>query len=315
MIENVVFVLGAGASCPYGFPSGRELRKQICSSYVHDYEHYLKAKRASQPFISEELIKAKRFVDKFRKSSTSSIDLFIARNPEFSIEGKRAIIFRILIAEGESHFREGTPNRNQDWYTWLFEQMTDKLVLKEDYSRFNENDVSFITFNYDRSLEHFLYDSLVNSFSGIPYEKIIEQLNQIKICHVFGQMGPLEWQGQDGQIEYRVNRNVIGIDDLRENIKIVYEEGESPKLKEAKELISKAHRVIFLGFGYAKENLDALKIPEILADVQRVSGTALGLTSKQKQRIESLLRVDILGKSRDVYIKDKDCLALLREVL
>lgn len=287
MIENVVFVLGAGASCPYGFPSGRELRKQICSSYVSDCKLYLRAKKVPEPLISQELNKAKRFVDKFRKSSTSSIDLFIARNPEFSMEGKRAIIFRILIAEEASHFREETPNRNQDWYTWLFEQMTDKLVQKEDYSRFNENDVTFITFNYDRSLEHFLYDSLVNSFSGIPDEKIIEQLNQIKICHVFGQMGPLGWQGQYSQIEYRVNRKDINIDYLCENIKIVYEEGESPKLEEAKELISKAHRVVFLGFGYAKENLDALRIPNVLADVRQVFGTALGLTSKEKDRIVS----------------------------
>lgn len=28
--ENTIFILGAGASKPYGFPTGAELREQIC---------------------------------------------------------------------------------------------------------------------------------------------------------------------------------------------------------------------------------------------------------------------------------------------
>jgi len=314
MIENVVFVLGAGASCPYGFPSGRELREQIISIYASNCEAYLRTKERGKRLIPQALNKAKRFVDKFRKSSTKSIDLFLVRNPEYSRAGKRAIIFRILDAERASGFREKARYRDQDWYAWLFEQMTDELLQKEDYSRFSENDVSFITFNYDRSLEHFLYDSLVNSFIDIPEDKIIEQLNQIKICHVFGQVGPLEWQGQYSETEYRASLSNINIDALCDNIKIVHEKGENPKLREAQELISKAHRVFFLGFGYAEENLDALNIPAILSDVRQVFGTALGLTDKEKDRIASLFR-DISGKSRNVYIKNKDCLALLREVL
>lgn len=315
MIENVVFVLGAGASCPYGFPSGRELRLQIISNYAANCEAYLKTKEVGKPLIPQEVHLAKEFVEKFRKSSTKSIDLFLARNPDYSRAGKRAIIFRILDAERASGFREKARYRDQDWYSWLFEQMTKELLQKEDYSRFSENDVSFITFNYDRSLEHFLYDSLVNSFIGIPEDKIIEQLNQIKICHVFGQVGPLEWQGQDGQIEYRASLSNINIDALCDNIKIVHEKGENPKLREAQELISKVHRVFFLGFGYAEENLDALNIPAILEDVPLVFGTSMGLTNREKTKIVSQFQALIENKSRTAYIDNKDCLALLREVL
>ena len=322
MIQNTVFVLGAGASSPYGFPSGKDLRNEICSDHVDDCEAYLRAKGAPDGLIPSEEEKANRFVEKFRKSSTKSIDLFLARNPEFSRPGKRAIIFRILAAERASQFREETTNKIQDWYTWLFEQMTDKLVQKEDYSRFCcENDVSFITFNYDRSLEHFLYDSLVNSFNGIAVEKIIEQLNQIKICHVFGQVGPLEWQGQYSETEYRVNVKNINVDALCDNIRIVYEEGDNPKLKEARKIISNAHRVFFLGFGYAEENLDVLGIPEVLEEVQQVFGTALGFTKREITGVESLFRGIGFDKKksvnihRSVVIEDLDCLALLRQYL
>lgn len=212
--------------------------------------------------------------------------------------------------------REKTRYRNQDWYEWLFGQMTDELLQKEDYSRFSENDVSFITFNYDRSLEHFLYDSLISSFSGIPTDKIIEQLNQIKICHVFGQVGPLEWQGQYSETEYRVSVNNINVDALCDKIHIVHEKGENPKLEEAQEIISKANRVFFLGFGYAEENLNALRIPEVLVEVQQIFGTVLGLTVREKTKIESQLKAKIKGKSRVVMLEnDKDCLALLRYIL
>jgi len=313
MIQNAIFVLGAGASCPYGFSSGHDLRKLILSDHVNDCEAYLRAKGVPEPPILQERKIVNRFVEKFRKSSTESIDLFLSRNPEFSEAGKRAIIFRILAAEHASGFREKTKHGNQDWYKWLFKQMTDKIVRKEDYSRFCENDVSFITFNYDRSLEHFLYDSLINSFVGIPEDKIIEQLNQIKICHVFGQVGLLEWQGKDGQIKYRVDINTINIDDLCNNIKIVHEKGENPKLEEAQELISKASRVFFLGFGYAEENLDALGFPDVFADVQQVLGTALYFTKREITRVTSLFRPDIIKRS--VVIEDLDCLEFLRKYL
>lgn len=315
MITNAVFILGAGASCPYGFPSGRELRKKILTEYVSDYEKYLKAKGAIEPGMSEEhqpeeLHMAKKFVERFRKSTTGSIDLYLARNPEFNELGKRAIIFRILAAENASGFRERTKIRDQDWYTWLFEQMTDELVKKEDFLRFSENDVSFITFNYDRSLEHFLYDSLFNSFHGLAVEEIIKQIRQIEICHVFGQVGPLEWQAQHSTIEYRINVGCTNVGDLADNIRIVYEEGENHELERARKIISRAQRVFFLGFGYAQENLEALKIPEVLADVPRVVGTALGLTKKETATIKSQLSEG--GDGRSVVIQNQDCLSLLR---
>jgi hypothetical protein len=316
MIQNVVFVLGAGASCPYGFPSGKELRQQIIGHHVTDCHNYLSAVKGPHPLMAGHLDRAKQFVDAFRKSSTKSIDLFLARNPEFSKDGRRAIVFRILAAEQASGFREKTEKRTQDWYTWLFEQMTDELVRKDDYSRFSENDVSIITFNYDRSLEHFLYDSLSNSFKSIAAVKLIEQLDHVRICHVFRQVGPLEWQGQPNGVPYRVDVNQVGIDTLADNIRIVYDEGDNPKLKEAHALLSKAHRVFFLGFGYADENLDALGIPTVLAKVPLVSGTAFGFTKKEIDGVKSRLRAGgSSGDKQTVVIEDRDCLALLRESL
>jgi len=40
--EKTVLILGAGASKPYGFPTGEELRREIIDNYVNDVITYIK---------------------------------------------------------------------------------------------------------------------------------------------------------------------------------------------------------------------------------------------------------------------------------
>lgn len=317
--EPTVFILGAGASCPYGYPSGRELRREICTHFYEDYDRFILKRSKIASFVPPklELNEARNFADKFNKSSTKSIDLFLARNPEFEILGKKAIIFRIFAAERNSAFREQmrTGGRKQDWYSYIFDRLTDDHVEKNDYRRFCENKVSFITFNYDRSLEHFLYESLVNSFNNIPLEKIKEQLVKLRIIHIFGQIAGLEWQDLDSKIEYRWDINRINVQGLVNNLRIIYEENNNPELKEAHELLRKAQHIFFLGFGYAKENLELLNIPKALKQGQNIYGTALGLTPKEIQDKKTIFPDQSPPYASLVHIEDLDCLMLLRQYL
>ena len=229
--------------------------------------------------------------------------------------GKWAIIFRIFAAEKNSTFREQMPNRNQDWYSYLFERLTDELVRKEDYVHFGENNASFITFNYDRSLEHFLYESLLNSFNGIGAGKIQEQINKLRVIHVFGQIAGLEWQELEGRIEYGRDINLIDVQRLGDKLRIIYEENENPVFEEARKLISEAKRVFFLGFGYAKENREVLKIPEILNTEQKIYGTALNFKKKEIKSIKNIFPQSSPPYVPTTYIENMDCLTLLREYL
>ena len=47
--EETVFILGAGASCPYGYPDGKELREQICSNFARESKTYFLAQANGQP--------------------------------------------------------------------------------------------------------------------------------------------------------------------------------------------------------------------------------------------------------------------------
>jgi len=313
--EPTVFILGAGASCPYGYPSGTKLREQILSSFVQDSLTYFE--NESRGPIGPLQAQAEEFVEKFRKSTNMSIDLFLARNPEFMKIGKWAIIFRILIAEANSRFREEMDKRDQDWYSNLFTKLTDDLVKKDSYSRFCQNDVSFITFNYDRSLEYFLHESLANSFHNVGAGKIIEQMNKLRVIHVFGQVAGLDWQDLKSRIKYGCNISVIDPGALAENLKIIYEEQENPQLAKAHEQIRKAKNIFFLGFGYAKENLKILNIPTVLRQDHRIYGTALNCVPKEIADIKSHLGISWDGKvlHHDVQIQNCDCLRLLRDFL
>jgi len=229
--------------------------------------------------------------------------------------GKWAIVFRILDAESKSQFREKMENKSQDWYSYLFGKLTEDLVKKDDYSRLSENNISFITFNYDRSLEHFLYESLLNSFNNISTEKIKEQLTTLRVIHIFGQVAGLDWQDIFDKIEYRRDINRINLPGIVKNLRIIYEENENIELEEARELISNAQHIFFLGFGYAKENLKVLNIPKILKKGQNIYGTALHLTKKEIKDIQSIFPDMPPPYASYVHIENIDCLMLLRQYL
>lgn len=122
--ERAVFVLGAGASKPYGYPTGAELRNEICSNFVNQYHANVLRGESSHTHREMRLRSVRGFTETFFKSSTKSIDLFLSRNPDFAEFGKLAIIASILDAEAKSTFREEMPKPDQDWYSHLFNRMT-----------------------------------------------------------------------------------------------------------------------------------------------------------------------------------------------
>jgi hypothetical protein len=325
MIEKrTVFVLGAGASCPYGFPTAGMLRSQILSHFQDQYLDFLcgageeiGATRTANGYPS--LRDARHFLECFDLSSTKSIDLFLSRNPQFEKVGKMAICLSILHAEKDSSFREQVEKTEaeRDWYFYLYDRLTREATGKEDYCQFAENRVTFVTFNYDRSLEHFLFTSLLHSFGGIDEQKTKDELNKRPVIHVYGKPAPLPWGQDNGQkvlpyarhIDNFASIDLLGIID---NIYVVHGQRANPNLERARKKIREAEHVFFLGFGYAKENLEALGIPGALRTEHYIRGTAMGATRGELIDIKS--RLLGMGHMRQ-EILDCDCLHLLRECL
>jgi hypothetical protein len=312
--KNTLFILGAGASVPYGYPTGAGLRSYICGSFQNAYRRlFLPKKPGADQETKDETEKAQEFVDVFFKSSTPSIDLFMARNRKFSEMGKKAIVVAMMEHEKESRFREKAHYPEQDWYTHLYEKMTEGMITPDSLPEFKKNKVNFITFNYDRSLEQFFYESLRNSFSASPEEEIIKAFGSMTIAHVYGKLGALDWESRKGT-KYRSGCNLGLLKRAYQNIRTIYEVGPND-CAEMKELIAQASRVFFLGFGYAKENLDAIGVAELLAGNRNIFGTAFNRLPEEIMRIKNALK----RRSKrphygfvDPKIENCDSLSLLR---
>jgi len=331
--KKTVFVLGAGASCPYGYPSGARLRELIC--HPEEFVNYKHLWNSVQN-ISE--VQVKQFKDAFEKSSIKSIDIFMANNPKLAPVGKYIIAFEVFRAESQSCFGEKAKLQQEelayainhgkfvprklllitlfqggDWYFYLYNRLIEGLVGPNALPDFSDGKIAFITFNYDRSLEHFLYESLRNSFTEVSEDRIIQSLSQLKILHVYGQIAPLKWQNPSDYVDYKPLLSESFLQNTANNIRTIYEQKESPELNEARQLLAQAEQIFFLGFGYAEENLEILKLSDRTKRTSWIYGTAFGLENGElndyRNKIIEWLPVD---SSQRVRVENMDCLKLLR---
>lgn len=264
--QKTVLILGAGASYPYGFPLGYELSKLILEDIT------IKREFEKTDFLGRPINDAKKFAESFLKAGVSSIDEFLSTREDFIEIGKYFIAKLLLPFEREDRLFDPFDYRiKDDWYKYLLQSMmTPKL------EEFGSNNISFITFNYDRSLEHFLFTSLKNRFN-VEDEVVSEQLNKIDFIHVHGQLGLLPWQKTKQGISivgYGSDVNPSMLHSVRNNIKIIHEANPiSQDFKDASAKIYEADKVYFLGFAYNPLSLKRLNLPE--RKNKTVAGTAL----------------------------------------
>jgi hypothetical protein len=281
-----VFVLGAGASRPYGYPLGSELKKTICDQLSND-ESGLFKKLRSLDFGESDIAK---FRSALFYSGKSSVDAFLEHRREFIEIGKSVIAYSLIVHEDqEDMFRIG------NWYEYFYNRLKTPS-LKE----FDQNKISIITFNYDRSLEHYLFTALKNTF-GERTEACASKLNNISIVHVYGQLGSLPWQTsrrsekiippwEDDTRPYKpTNLSVEDLEKAASGIRIIHENEdirEDPKFTEAHSLICKATKVHFLGFGYDETNVKRLNVSCDSKDrPKKYLGTVYGLKKAEKSRV------------------------------
>lgn len=128
-----------------------------------------------------------------------SIDNYLdAHSSDEKIElcGKLAIVECILEAERQSRLFFKLPEAsgidmsglNETWYANFFQLLTEN-VRKEDVGKVFEN-VSFIVFNYDRCIEHFLVYATANYYR-ITIENAQQLVSKLTLLHPYGVVGRL----------------------------------------------------------------------------------------------------------------------------
>lgn len=257
--KKTVLVLGAGASSPYGFPTGAELRVRIINAGAEMLRGLKKQYHDSDEYYEY----GKKFVTKFKFSGVNSIDRFLfEQSDNDKILGKILIMAFIKEYEKHSKFVEDIDMPYHDWYRIFYNRLISGVKKFDDLTFDN---IKIITFNYDRSLEFFLYMALRNTYWDVKNEDIITKLNTIEVNHVFGKIENMAWENGSFDMEsieslYRKSFHDFNyIRSYSDNIKII-DEVEVDK-NYYKNLIETAEQVFFLGFGYLDENMTVLGAP------------------------------------------------------
>lgn len=329
---KTVFVVGAGACKPYGFPTGAELRNNIISSFgeqgrIHnifkdDRDLSDNEKHMKKTFLES----CGEFSSNFDESNISSIDKYLSINrtdQNLVRIGKMAIVYEILKAEIDHLKSRKKKYHKQHWLYFLYNsKMTDEITIQEDYRKFSDNNVCFITFNYDRMLEHFLYTSLRKTFLCTSQETIKDVLDKIDIIHVYGKIAPLDWQEKEGLPfgNHKQEPTYDMIKKLKDNIRIVYDDERSTEENEhvihIQKKIHDAEIIYFLGFGWDQQNMKILGIPEVLNKSLIVLATTHGLLDQEVKPIYKILKQP-RGIEGQIAVrfggKNCDCLKCLRE--
>lgn len=270
--KKTVFILGAGASVPYGFPTGVQLKNSIQDINIENamQKAYLDRKHHDHHPIwryvfdtfGRELVR--EFCTDLENSGRYSVDAFLEVRRKYIRLGKALISRELIKYENDNslYVRDG------NWYQYLYN------ILFVDKSDLN-NIVSILTFNYDRSLERYMIKCIQSDY-GKSIEEAAEMLGKIPIIHLHGSLGKLPELSDSPEIrEYSTTLTIESINVSSNSIKIISESDSKHDVlfKKAYELLAEARQVWFLGFGYHPTNLARLKIPEILHKGCKVFGT------------------------------------------
>jgi hypothetical protein len=267
---STVLILGAGASTAYGFPLGRELKQRIIQNASN--ANTSQAKQMLEAGYSEAQIRDLH-MDLVR-SIHPTIDAFLEDRPSRREIGAFAIAQALMPLENEE-----TLYPHKDWYPMLFRE----LNLKDAESVAEVS--AIVTFNYDRSLEHYLGETTRRTFEDRTRETALAKLSRIPILHVHGLMGSYP------EMPYKPQRTTDDIKLGAKGISMIHDDhlDNAAEFDRARELVKTATDVVFLGFGYDRRSLRRLGILDA-CEPPTVFGTARALPSDWKGEIKAMFK-------------------------
>jgi hypothetical protein len=264
--RQTVFVLGAGASYPYGFPTGEGLVNQIISMARTD--------PTPDGFVYNGCNETdvKRFANDLADSDAPSVDAFLEHRPDFLKIGKLAICMALLPQEKDvalgREWRQSTIGK-MGWYHYLWK------IMAAEKGGFGENQIKFVTMNYDRSLERYFFLRLRAKHQYSNDKECLEELRKIESVHVYGSLGDEDFAEDPFN---RPTPSPAEIQRSANRLRIIYEETTGvPYLEQAKSILRGADTICFLGYGFHHLNNERLGLVSLakedsLLDSQGESG-------------------------------------------
>jgi hypothetical protein len=312
--RRTLFILGAGASREADLPCGDQLALRISEKLNIQYS-FGKYKGGGDGSLFD------IFRTKFRSDVNTylhaaslirdgihladSIDNFLnlhRENDELILLAKATIAKSILEAERESKLWYDDSNaynslKFRDLHaTWFAKFMK---VLSKDVPRSLANtvfdNVSFIVFNYDRRLEHFLHHA-VQRLYGFTHQEAASICDEAQIEHPYGVVAPLRIESGHGLKFGERDTNWI---ELASNIKTFTEQTlDGDQLNSIRTKVQSAECIIFLGFAFHEPNMIMLR-PDSPIQPIPIYSTGFGFSDEDSRNLVIELSSMLKDSPRD----------------
>lgn len=323
--SKVLFVVGAGASQEASLPTGAELKNRIAKkvairlsdlggqesgdrAITDAIRRYIEAQKPARPDIGPYISAGRMIRDAMPLAI--SIDNYIDAHrddPRIGLCGKLAIVSSILEAERQSKLYLD-PRRVEKmefdslantWYSAFFRLATE-TIAKDEVARAFAN-ISFISFNYDRCIEHFLVQALMNYY-GFDEKGAQTLAQKVVILHPYGQVGSLPWQNGNTRVPFGGQRNEDLIA-ISAQVKTFTERVEDEAaLTALRQQVQDAQTIVFLGFAFHPQNM-ALITPDKPSNVKRVFATAKGISDSDCKTVATEILDLVKRKSQHVHME------------
>lgn len=302
--------MGAGGSFEVGLPIGDQLKHHIARNVLIEFNQFNQTAGATQIVEAiQELLRPNNLkeADQYFNAGCQlaesmpqaiSIDNFLhyhADNKHIVTIGKIGIAKSILDAERRSTIFQARPGKfdftriKDTWHTVFFKLLLEG-VQKKDIESIFEN-VTFITFNYDRCIEHYLSNALA-TYAMMPLDEAYEITNRLNIIHPYGQIGLLPWQAGNPSVGVS-----YGHEPTANSLLAIYPqlqtftEGavDDEMLDQIRNSILAARRVVYLGFSFGEMNMELMSVDHPGVP-KEVFGTTMGISRSNLELIQEAIQ-------------------------
>jgi hypothetical protein len=314
--RKTLFIIGAGAGFDIEMPMGDKLALLIAEYLNIRFEHgsrlgsndltaealRLLAKRDDPRADANPYYRAGRQIFEGLVGWSSSIDGYLNRHQDQPVVqecGKLAIAQIILESENACHlyvepnassnnFRD-TARVRQSWFQQLWSILETGIIKSKNIESIFDN-LHVITFNYDRTLEHFLLMGLQKAYH-LPEKEAAAIINaKLNIDHVYGQVADLPWQDKGHGFAFGRKPGAQDLVHLWKRITTFNEEiSDTQLLTKLTNKVSAAERIVFLGCHFHDQNMKLLRAESPVGNGS-VYATGIGRSKAALTTVESQLR-------------------------
>ena len=303
--QDIIFIVGAGASCEFGgLPVGAQLMTQIrndaacfATSGSSPKSELYEIIRRDLPERLDTYVTAGADLAKHIGSGATSIDdvlTWFTSRPEVVELGKVAIVHQIL--KGERSSRLYNPANSQmaseidlpeTWLPYFLSMVMDGRRSEEAERAFDK--VTIVNFNYDRTIEHFLYSALQSKF-GLGEPRARRIVSEMITMRPYGFVGKLPWQEGPG-LAFGAQPDGRALMSFASSIK-TFSEGFAGNIENQIQLaLEKARVCVFLGFGFHTQNMNLFKARA--ADWRRAYATVFGMQAENHRDISMAIALSV----------------------